>query len=397
MSKAHKRRRKKIPTVWESGIPIRIRPTGNKRFYSDIYHQGVRERLFHATEEEARKYCIKKAGEIGQQGASAIALSSRQRQDAERAIIALKGVTTLEAAVQFYMQHHVTGQKGIPCRAVVVDLLATKKAANRRPDTISDATIRLNKFLEAFGERPLGTITLHDLENWLAGMKVGPVSRLNYRTAVVGLFRYGIRRGLCDRNPAEALPRPGRDQTLPAIFTPKQVETLLQAVHARAPDMIPFFAIGLFAGLRPENELRCLDWGNIDFRTKVIRVDPATAKRRRTRFVKMSPNLVKWLTPHRTETGALHYSRRLFRAIVAAKDTPDWTPDVMRHTFATYHLVAHSDANATALELGHAGAPGVLFDHYRALARRKDATAFWSITPSARRVITFPKQKESIA
>ena len=51
----------------------------------------------------------------------------------------------------------------------------------------------------------------------------------------------------------------------------------------------------------------------------------------------------------------------------------------------------HSDAKI-GLQLGHAGAPGVLFDHYRALAKPKDARAFWRIKPKAAKVVPFPKR-----
>ena len=154
--------------------------------------------------------------------------------------------------------------------------------------------------------------------------------------------------------------------------------------------MLPYFAVGLFAGLRPANELARLDWTNIDFRQKQIRVDPATAKRRRTRFVRISDNLAAWLAEYRQPSGSIFYSRRLFRKIVTAAGLADWPPDVMRHTFATYHLAAHGDANRTALELGHAGAPGILFDHYRSLAQPKDARAFWRLKPPEAQTIPFP-------
>jgi integrase len=126
-------------------------------------------------------------------------------------------------------------------------------------------------------------------------------------------------------------------------------------------------------------------------------VDPATAKRRRSRFVKMSGNLIAWLTPYRQTSGTVFYSRRLFRRVIEKAGISTWTPDVMRHSFASYHLAAHGDANATALQLGHAGAPGVLFDHYRALAKPKDARAFWKIAPKPGKVVAFPAKERTTA
>ena len=332
------------------------------------------------------------AGSLVAEGLCALALSREQRQDAVRALGILKGRATLEAAADFLMRHSVTGEVGMPAREVVEDLLEAKHAANCRPATLVDARARLGRFVTEFGDRPLGTITLHDLECWMRGLGVGPVTRNNFRRAVVGLFNYGIRRGLCERNPALGLAKSGRDERMPAILTPKQARALLEAAQAHAPEMVPYFTVGLFAGLRPQNELRGLNWQSIDFNAATILVTPATAKRRRSRYVEMSANLIAWLIPYRQTSGVIFYSRRLFRRVVEKAGIAPWPPDVMRHSFASYHLAAHGDANATALQLGHAGAPGVLFDHYRALAKPKDARTFWRIKPPASQVIRFPRR-----
>lgn len=387
-----RKKKLKMPVTRESGIPIRFLPHRKKKpWMVDIYKSGARTRTCYATEEEAQQAAMREAGNLVSEGMQALALSREQRLDAGRALGILNGTATLEAAADFFMRHSVAGEAGKPVREVVADLLQVKRGANRRPDTLTDAESRLNRFVASFGDRPLGTITLHDLERWLAGLEVGPVSRDNYRRAVVGLFNYGARRGLCDRNPALGLAKSGRDERMPAILTPKQAQDLLEAAQTHAPEMVPFFAVGLLAGLRPKNELGRLDWRNISFKARTILVDPATAKRRRTRYVKMSANLIAWLTPYRHTSGTMFYSRRLFRRAVDKAGIATWTPDVMRHSFGTYHLLAHGDANATALQLGHAGAPGVLFDHYRALAKPKDARAFWKIKPKVSKVIPFPQ------
>ena len=383
--------KRKYSVVRESGINIRFMPERGKPWMMDYFRNGVRTRMTFATEEEAKQAAMREAGNLVAEGMQALALSRDQRLDAGRAFKILKGIATLEAAARFFVDHSAAGSAGKPVRDVVADLMRAKRAANRRPDTLKDAEHRLNRFVSSFGDRPLGTITLHDLEIWMAGLDCQSVTRDNYRRAVVGLFNYGTKRGLCERNPALGLALSGRDESMPSILTPKQSQDLLAAAVIHAPDMVPFFAIGLFAGLRPKNELARLDWRNIDFKARTIMVDPATAKRRRSRFVKMSSNLLDWLTPCRQTSGTVFYSRRLFRRVVEKAGLNTWEPDVMRHSFASYHLVKHGDANATALQLGHAGAPGVLFDHYRALARPKDAKAFWAIRPNQSKVIPFPQ------
>ncbi len=383
----------KMPVTRESGVPIRFLPHRKKKpWMMDLYKNGVRIRTCFATEAEAQQAAMREAGNLVSEGQQALALSREERLDAGRALGVLNGTATLETAADFFMRHSVAGEAGKPVREVVADFLQAKRGANRRPGTLRDSASRLGRIVEAFGDRPLGTITLHDLERWLAGLEVGPVTRDHYRRYVVSLFKYGERRGLCDRNPALGLAKSGRDERMPTILTPKEAQNLLEVAQARAPEIVPYFAVGLFAGLRPLNELARLDWRNVDFKAKTILVDPATAKRRRSRYVKMSANLIAWLTPYRRTSGTVFYSRRLFRRVIEKAGFATWTPDAMRHSFASYHLAAHGDANATALQLGHAGAPGVLFDHYRALAKPKDARAFWRIKPKASKVVPFPKR-----
>ncbi len=390
--------KRKYSVVSESGINIRFMPErGKKPWMMDYFRNGVRTRMSFATEEEAKQAALRDAGNLMAEGMQALALTRDQRLDAGRAFKILKGIATLEAAARFFVDHSAAGTSGQPIKDVIEDLMRAKRAANRRPDTLKDAEHRLNRFSATFGDRPLGTITLHDLETWLAGLDCQSVTRDNYRRAVVGLFNYGTKRGLCDRNPALGLALSGRDESMPSILTPKQAQDLLEAAVTHAPDMVPFFAIGLFCGLRPKNELARLQWSNIDFKGKTITVDPATAKRRRSRFVKMSSNLIDWLTSCRQTSGTIFYSRRAFRRVVEKAGLTAWEPDVMRHSFASYHLVKHGDANATALQLGHAGAPGVLFDHYRALAKPKAATAFWKIKPKEGKVVVFTMKERTTA
>ena len=393
------KKRKRKTTIMEAGIPIRVLTHRKAAPYQvDVYRSGARRRFSFATEKEARKKCLELAGAMVDEGLQALRLTKDQRLDAERALKLLGSAASLEAAAVFFLKHTTAGDAGLPVRDVVQQLIATKRGANRRPATLADAEHRLKRVVETFGDQPLGTITLTDLERWLASLDVGPVTRDNFRRAVVGLFSYGMKRGLCERNPAAGLALVGKDQTMPTILTVKQVEALLSAATAKAPEMLPFFAVGLFAGLRPKNELAGLKWSSIDFKAKTILVEPATAKKRRTRYVNLPANLAAWLAPHRQDVGTIFYSRRKFRTVVTEAGLSDWTPDVMRHSFASFHLAFHGDANATALQLGHAGAPGVLFDHYRALVKRpKDAAAFWKIRPKASKVVTFPNQKEKSA
>ncbi len=57
-----------------------------------------------------------------------------------------------------------------------------------------------------------------------------------------------------------------------------------------------------------------------------------------------------------------------------------WGHDIMRHTFASYHLAYHGSPDRTAHELGHRDT-NMLFRHYRQLVTKEEAEKFWDIRP----------------
>ncbi|HMP75089.1 MAG TPA: hypothetical protein PKE12_02220 [Kiritimatiellia bacterium] len=104
----------------------------------------------------------------------------------------------------------------------------------------------------------------------------------------------------------------------------------------------------------------------------------------------LSDNAIASLAPYAAEERTLYFSRYKFRlAIRRAK--LKWTRDIMRHTYASYHLARHQNAAATALQLGHHGDTTVLFAHYRNVIRREHAATFWQLRPLSAKVIPLPR------
>jgi integrase len=154
---------------------------------------------------------------------------------------------------------------------------------------------------------------------------------------------------------------------------------------------VPFIAIGAFAGLR-RAELERLDWREVDLQSGLIQVTAAKAKSARRRFVKIQPNLARWLQPHARPAGLVaprHYRELLDKARADA-GIKHWPQNALRHSFASYHLAHFNDAAKLALDLGHANAH-LVFQHYREIVRPKEAARYWQIAPApaGRKVIAF--------
>ena len=152
------------------------------------------------------------------------------------------------------------------------------------------------------------------------------------------------------------------------------IKKLLTTTLQEDPGMIPYLAIGLFAGVRPM-EIERLQ--KPDITERYIEITAANAKTRKRRLVNIAANLKKWLKISE-ELLPTNKTKRLSR--ILKKAGLEWKPDIMRHSFASYHLVLHESADKTALEMGHRDTQ-MLFRHYRELVTREEAKAYWEIKP----------------
>jgi site-specific recombinase XerD len=193
------------------------------------------------------------------------------------------------------------------------------------------------------------------------------------------LFNHAIARGYATSNPAENTAKAKVVDSPPGILTVQQTARLLEAA---SPELLPYVAIGAFAGLR-RAELERLDWSDVHFDADLIEVTAQKSKTARRRFVRMQPNLCEWLVPARKHSGKVtpdNFPKRLDAARTAAGIT-EWPDNALRHSFASYHLAHFKDAAALALEMGHTDS-GIIFNHYRQLVRPKDAERYWNIRPT---------------
>ena len=314
-------------------------------------------------------------------GERAFELGIDERLDATRALELLDGRTSLETAAKYYIKHAGgTGSKTTAGELLPL-YIETKIQANRRPSTIDQARAFITHFAAAFENVPLCQISAPEILDWLKGSKTHPRAIGPYRAVLHAFFEYARKHGAVATNPVGSIPRPSSERGEIQVFTPDEVSALLSTCSHVCPDLVPYFALGIFAGLRPQNELQNLNWPNVNFQDKVIRVTPATAKNRRQRLVDMSDNLTRWLLPHRENRGTIFWSRRAYRK-VRERAGVTWSSDIMRHTFGSYHLAQSRNAAETSLQMGHT-TTDVLFNHYRSLVTNEQAERFWNIRPQS--------------
>jgi integrase len=115
-------------------------------------------------------------------------------------------------------------------------------------------------------------------------------------------------------------------------------------------------------------------------------VKAATAKKGKRRVVMISNNLHAWLAPLQASSGPVrppNYRKSVEKAQTLAGIT-SWPNNALRHSFASYHLAHYRNGGDTSIQLGHRGSLQMLHEHYNAVAKPADASAFWQIFPRNR-------------
>ena len=82
------------------------------------------------------------------------------------------------------------------------------------------------------------------------------------------MFAYAVRRKYAIQNPFKEINKP-TGGTRPEVLTVEQTARLLEAA---SPEILPYIAIGAFAGLRA-SEIERLDWRDINFEENEIAVN----------------------------------------------------------------------------------------------------------------------------
>src|SRR5205823_3277196 len=154
----------------------------------------------------------------------------------------------------------------VPVRQAVDELIANRRDAGLSKQYCGDLQFRLGRFANSFGDRSIASITTKEIDVWLEMLGVGPVTRNTFRRDVRTLFSFSCRRNYCPENPATATTYAKEPSGEVEILSVEDARGLLQS---SSESMRPYWAIGLFAGLRP-SEIRNLQWADVDFEDALI-------------------------------------------------------------------------------------------------------------------------------
>ena len=208
----------------------------------------------------------------------------------------------------------------------------------------------------------------------LARRKMSRSSTARHLSALRSFFKYLMREGAVEKNPARAVATPKREKQLPSVMQPADVALLLEQADTSTPLGIRDLAwleLLYASGLRI-SELVGIDLDHIELHARLVKVRGKGNKERIVPFGRKAEAALRAYLPVRgdlvkaTDEEALFVNyrgerittrsvRRLFDAYLKqASLRAGISPHTMRHSFATHLLNAGADLRAIQELLGHA-------------------------------------------
>jgi len=226
---------------------------------------------------------------------------------------------------------------------------------------------------ESLEVRTIDHLAIRAYLGHLAGRKLSRTSIARHLSALRSFFRFLLREGIVDANPARAVATPKREKHLPAVLQVADVTTLLEQPNLETPlgrrDRA-FLELLYASGLRI-SELVGIDMEDLELRARLVRVRGKGSRERIVPFgTQAAAALREYIDVRREMVGSseikalfVNYRgagitarsvRRLFDRYVHQAALADGiSPHTLRHSFATHLLNNGADLRAIQELLGH--------------------------------------------
>lgn len=323
----------------------------------DLATGRVKRRFFN-TKEEAQKWCAELMASRGSISSFWFGLSVQDQQIIIGLVTAANGAKALAEIVEIG-RRHACGSKQITVPMAVDDFISAKKADGLSEDWMRAYEATLDKQFAADFSCNVADLRSPAIDDWLR-KTTHPRTRNNKRGQILTFLRWLQDRELVSQAIQWRLTRANIKRGEPSILTPKQMQAILEFEQRdnsmREMPMVPYLALGAFAGLRTK-EIQRLDWSAIDFKRGLIHVGIEVVKQHRSakpRIVPAQPNLLAWIKPFAKESGPVVEHSNLSSALLklAKSAGVDWDKNALRHSYTSYRVASTQNEAQVATEIG---------------------------------------------
>lgn len=274
-------------------------------------------------------------------------------------------------------------ERSITFAQAISEALNERKHLRRR--TLSDMRYIFRRILKSSPElskRRVRAISTAECEQYIRKAFIHSRQFCKARLVLSSLFSTAQKKGWCDNNPAKNIQPPRLIEAKLPILRPEEILDLLRnAALYRNGTCLPAVALMLYAGVRP-NETERLTWEQIDLKNGYITIYPQHSKTGGARRVTIHPPLARILKRQQNQSGSIcpknwrkHWAA--LHKIAGWNTEKPWRADILRHTFATYHLLYFKSYEQLQWETGHRDS-NMLRSRYIDMSLAGDFHAFWN-------------------
>lgn len=258
----------------------------------------------------------------------------------------------------------------------------------RRKRSMSDFRYLIKRMIKrcsGLALRRVRSITPQECSTYLRRAYETARQRNKARLAMSAVFTAALKREWCDSNPISRVPREKIQERKITILTRDEIDALLAAAESYEGGIcLAPVGIMLYAGVRP-HEVARLCWDHINTEAGVIYIHPEHSKTGGARQVTIYPPLAALLA--KIERLGLKKGKKVC-PVGWAKHWAElhrragwtqgkrWVEDILRHTFATHHIVTFRSYAELQLEMGHRSAE-LLRTRYVAMEGVRREDNFW--------------------
>ncbi len=249
-----------------------------------------------------------------------------------------------------------------------------------RPSTESEINTCVGRFVKKFGPYHFEQIGPDEIRKYLSQFK-NLQTRRNNRRSINTFFEWGKSRKFILNNPFDEVTNPGITFVEPQILKIEKVKEILRTVKSDDPELMPFVALGFFCGIRPV-ELSRLDESDFDFESGYINIPAKKAKDKRSRLVPLTETLRSFM-PKYASINVMNLAKRFDKIKVKCgyqhgkHEGMPWPADVLRHSFASYHLAVHKSRAELAEIMGNS--EKIIKKHYRTPIKQEVGEAYFAL------------------
>lgn len=292
---------------------------------------------------------------------------------------------TPQEAVEHYLAY--LGQQTIMAAIPRIEVLITEFEKYKLLDkTLSPkSVIELRQYCKFINDtwshlKPC-ELSRNDVEMVLRGLDVSNNTRRKYLTYIKMFIKWVYHnKEYLTKNVIEGI-NFKREKFQKEFYTNNQVADFLRKVDKEYPQLLGYYVLSTFVGLRP-SEAERVEWKHINFDTMELHVNAGEKGKTGERHIKLTDTLIAWLgyikfQYNPTDLIPLKNLENVVRECHAFMET--WIQDGLRHTFATNYNSLIKNFYETAHYMGNSVA--MVKQHYAKTVPQAQLKEYWALVP----------------